>query len=139
MADKSGVNSEALQVPDAESREAETARLREIQAKVAEIDPDVAEWDLDDPESRLALVLTDAILFNGVCFRLETTDSSGRTETVAFETAGEDPNGDGVTIISFYTSTGVYSPEHAELTADVVHLADEPDPDAEIAGLVEEV
>ncbi len=134
MPENVGSNPEAPKDSDAESREAETARLREIRARIAEIDPDVAGWDLEDSEIRLALVLSDAILFRGASVTLKTPDSSGGTEIAEIEAMDEDPSEDGAgSNIHISSSTGPYSDEHAEFAAVVVALST--DVDAELADL----
>jgi len=96
------------------------ARLVELQAKLAAVDPSLANLDPTDSEDALSIALIGAVLAasqDGKPILLTTVDENGRKETLGIEPMGSDSTGQGVFVAGMTSSDGTLSPEGAKVAA----------------------
>lgn len=93
--------------------------IRSLQAELAEVDPAIMEFDMDDPDSRLAILLTAAVL-KGSTIEVASAREDGETETISVESLGATSDGQPTIILSVRSTDGTLAPDTADFVADIV-------------------
>lgn len=105
-------------------------RLESMRDKLIEIDPTFTEYDLDDPQSALAIIVVNAMLKGG-SIRIG-AEKEERTETILIDNVGQAANGIPLVCINTDSPDGKLSPDTAELAADLI----QPQLQAEIDSII---
>jgi hypothetical protein len=95
----------------------EKHNLIAMRDKLAEQDPTLLEFDLDDPDTALAFMVVASALLKGGNVKVTAKDDDGRTETISVESLGDGSDGLPVVAFSIGSSDGTLSPEGADALA----------------------
>lgn len=110
----------------------EYENIRRLRDELSEIDPAIAEFDLEDPDARLALVLAHAV-FKGEEITIECEDDDGRVEVMTLESAGSFDDGRPKFALSIGSSDSLLSEDTAGMVANLM----QEDLDKEIDNLLD--
>lgn len=87
-----------------------------LQKELAELDPTIMEFDLDDPDTRLAIMLTAALL-KGNSVELVGEREDGEQESMTMESLGSSPDGQQSIVLTVRSTDGTLAPETAGFVA----------------------
>jgi hypothetical protein len=105
-------------------------RLESMRDKLIGIDPTFTEYDLDDPQCALAIIVVSAML-KGSSIRIG-VETEERTETISIDNVGQAANGIPLVCIKTDSSDGKLSSDTAELAASLI----QPQLQAEIESII---
>ncbi len=93
--------------------------LERAQQLLAKDIPEIMEFDLDDPDTPLVLLIASAML-KGETIEISSTDEDGRTENLSISGLGKTSVGEQLSVVAITSSDGMLSAETADLAAELM-------------------